>query len=308
MSIKVGIINLFFLFALIVSIGLIQANEMMAQTFSTLHNFTSHSSGHGNSDGAHPWAGLTLSNETLYGTAEQGGSSGNGSVFKIKTDGTGFTTLHSFTGGSGESPIAKLILSGHSLYGTTYTGGSSGKGTVFKINTDGTGFTNLHSFAATGVSFPYTNSEGAYPVAGLILSGDTLYGTASEGGSFRGTIFSITINGTDFTVLYRFTKILNTTNSDGAYPYAGLVLSGNTLYGTALYGGKSGKGTVFAVTTNGSAFTNLHNFTATYAPYHTNSDGANPYAGLVLAGNALFGTTYRGGIEEAVQAMARYSH
>ena len=52
-------------------------------------------------------------------------------------------------------------------------GGSSGNGTVFAVNTDGTGFTNLHSF------YCCTNSDGAYPYAGLILSGNTLYGTAS---------------------------------------------------------------------------------------------------------------------------------
>ena len=42
-------------------------------------------------------AGLILSGNTLYGTTTGGGSSGNGTVFAINTDGTGFTTLHSFT-------------------------------------------------------------------------------------------------------------------------------------------------------------------------------------------------------------------
>ena len=48
------------------------------------------------------------------------------------------------------------------------------------------------------------------------------------------------------------------TNSDGAYPDGTLVLSGNTLYGTAYGGGSAGNGTVFAVNTNGTGFTNLH--------------------------------------------------
>ena len=64
--------------------------------------------------------------------------------------------------------------------GRRVDGGSSGNGTVFAVNTDGTGFTNLHSFTA-GVDLQlYTNSDGAYPYAGLILSGNTLYGTATE--------------------------------------------------------------------------------------------------------------------------------
>ena len=76
-------------------------------------------------------------------------------------------------------------------------------------------------------------------------------------------------------------------NSDGANPYAGLILSGNTLYGTANGGGSSGNGTVFAVNTNGTGFTNLHSFTAYLV---NNSDGAYPEAGLILSGNTLYGT------------------
>ena len=84
-----------------------------------------------------------------------------------------FTTLYSFTGGSdGAYPDAGLILSGNTLYGTAYDGGSSGNGTVFAVNTDGTGFTNLYSFTRLA------DSDGANPAAGLILSGNTLYGTA----------------------------------------------------------------------------------------------------------------------------------
>src|SRR5450759_1910741 len=73
-----------------------------------------------------------------------------------------------------------------------------------------------------------------------------------------------------------FTALHSFNNSDGASPFAGLILSGNTLYGTAYQGGSSGHGTVFAVNTNGTGFTNLHSFTATFN--YTNSDGANPYA------------------------------
>src|SRR5690348_6254200 len=46
-------------------------------------------------------SGLILSGNSLYGTAMEGGmgpfSSGNGTVFKVNTDGTGFTNLHIFT-------------------------------------------------------------------------------------------------------------------------------------------------------------------------------------------------------------------
>jgi uncharacterized repeat protein (TIGR03803 family) len=267
-----------------------------AQTFTTLYSFTATDFNTGtNSDGTYPFAGLILSGNTLYGTAYDGGSSGQGTVFAVSTDGTGFTNLHSFNYSDGADPEAGLILSGNTLYGTATYGGSSDNGTVFKVNTNGTGFTTLHTFTVTPYSPPSTNSDGAWP-AGLILSGNTLYGTAFQGGSSgNGTVFAVHTDGTGFTNLYSFTAIFGTlsTNSDGANPDGGLILSGNILYGTAYQGGSSGQGTVFAVHTNGTGFTILHSFTA--VSNYTNSDGANPYAGLILSGNTLYGTAVGGG-------------
>src|SRR5206468_3922223 len=100
-------------------------------------------------------------------------------------------------------------LSGNTLYGTAYKGGSSSVGTVFAVNTNGVGFTNLHSFSAVPrFSGPYINSDGANPFAGLILSGNTLYGTAHFGGSSgNGTVFAVNTNGTGFTNLHSFTVL-----------------------------------------------------------------------------------------------------
>jgi uncharacterized repeat protein (TIGR03803 family) len=252
-----------------------------------------------NSDGAFPIAELTLSSNTLYGTVPDGGRSGDGTVFKVNTDGTDFTNLHSFTATSGPVtnsdgawPRSRLILSGNTLYGTAPVGGSSGNGTVFKVNTDGTGFATIYSFTARSIFPPYGNSDGSEPHAGLVLSGDTLYGTAAEGGvSHRGTVFKVNTDGTGFTNLHSFTELdqPSNTNSDGAQPQAELVLSGNTLYGTALYGGNSGKGTVFKINIDGTGFTNLYSFAG------SPSDGAYPQAGVIFSGNTLYGTTSEGG-------------
>jgi uncharacterized repeat protein (TIGR03803 family) len=281
----------FLLAALIADLGLIPAERVTAQTFTTLHSFMATSGSPAtNSDGCGPYAGLILSGNTLYGTAYGGGSSDHGTVFKVNTNGTGFTTLHSFTMGSdGAYPQAGLILSSNTLYGTASGGGSYGSGAVFKVNTNGTGFTNLYSFTARSGSSPYTNSDGAGPEARLILSGNTLYGTAVAGGSSGcGTVFAINTDGTGFTNLHSFTALFKTlTNSDGANPFAGLILSGTTLYGTGRYGGSSGNGTVSAVTTDETSFTTLHSFSG--------SDGGRPHAGLILTGNTLYGTAYLGG-------------
>ena len=271
--------------------GTVFAVNTDGSAFTILYSFT------GFDDGAYPYAGLILSGNTLYGTAYSGGSSGSGTVFAVNTDGTGFTTVYSFTGGSdGADPWAGLILSGDTLYGTVSGGGSSGSGTVFAVNTNGTGFATLYSFTAASGSYPhYINSDGVDPEGVLILSGNTLYGTARQGGSSGGgTVFAVNTDGTGFTTLYSFTA-----SSDIVIvgPYAGLILSGNTLYGTANGGGSSSNGTVFAVNTNGTGFTTLHSFTAASGSYpnYINSDGAYPGAGLILSGNTLYGMARQGG-------------
>jgi len=205
-----------------------------------------------NSYGFLPNTGLVLSGNTLYGTANFGGSWSYGTVFAVKTDGTGFTNVHNFNFydvNDGADPYGGLISSGNTLYGTTLSGGASGNGTVFSVSTDGTGFTNVYSFTAASGSAS-TNSDGLSPCGGLILSGNTLYGTTGGGGSSgKGTVFKVNTNGSCFVTLHSFTALSNGTNSDGGHPEDGLILSGNTLYGTASEGGNSGGGTVFSVTT-----------------------------------------------------------
>jgi uncharacterized repeat protein (TIGR03803 family) len=259
--------------------------------FTNLHSFTAVPSPYlTNSDGAVPLARLILSGNTLYGTAYVGGSSDAGTVFKLNTDGTAFTNLHSFSNYSdGVNPRGELILTNATLYGTA-AGGGLGEGTVFAVSTDGMGFTNLHNF---------TYSDGASPVGQLVLSGNTLCGTANVGGSSgNGTVFAVNRDASGFTNLHSFTATHTNssgvfTNSDGANPVGGLILSGNMLYGTAAQGGSQGAGTVFALNTDGTGFTTLHSFTP--APSGINSDGANPRAGLILSGYTLYGTAQSGG-------------
>ena len=78
-----------------------------------------------------------------------------------------------------------------------------GNGTVFKLNTDGTGFAVVHSYTAHRHSHPdITNNDGECP-QGLVLSGHTLYGTASESGSrFWGAVFKVNSDRTGFKVLH----------------------------------------------------------------------------------------------------------
>jgi uncharacterized repeat protein (TIGR03803 family) len=241
-------------------------------------------------DGAAPAFGLASSNSVLYGATSSGGTSNLGTLFKVNKDGTGYTVLKNFAGSDGSAPARVPTLAGGMLYGTTLRGGSSNVGTVFAVNTDGTDFTTLYNF--TG------GADGARPAAPLVISGSTIYGTTSQGGnSSPGTVFRLNSDGSGFTNLYSFTPNVAGTNSDGATPWNGIILAGNTLYGTASRGGTWGNGTVFAMNTDGTGFTNLHSFSAGtgYVPTVTNTDGADPYGGLVLSGNTLYGAAATGG-------------
>ncbi len=273
-----------------------------------LHNFDAYE---GFADGYHPLGGLVLSSNRLYGTTAWGGSIsdynlvGNGTVFALNTDGTGYQTLYRFTGtNDGSTPCGELVLSGDTLYGAARQAGTSGNGTIFKLTTGGTAFSILYSFSGVfhlDPNAPITNHDGAYPEAELVLSGNTLYGTARGGGDGgAGTVFALNTDGTGFRTLHSFTAVdpATGTNSDGASPAAALVLSGNTLYGAASSGGASSNGTIFKINIDGTGFTVLHHFApsgpnASSPP--TNSDGIAPLTRLFLSEDTLFGTANGGG-------------
>ena len=81
--------------------------------FTNFYNFTNGNDGNG------PNGALILLENRLYGTTIGGGSNHVGTVFSVKTDGTGFVTLHEFTGIDGGKSSSNLILLGKTLYGTT---------------------------------------------------------------------------------------------------------------------------------------------------------------------------------------------
>ena len=256
--------------------------------FTNLYSFSTFTNG----GGVSPRGALVLSGNTLYGvTSSGGGPSNGGTIFRINTDGTAFTNLHSFVFADGKNPAGSLVLLGNTLYGTTAFGGATfaNLGTVFAINTDGTGYTNLHVFTSLG-------NDGGGSYSGLVASGDTLYGTTIGGGvSGYGVVFALNTNGTGYTTLHSFPGPTGTPQTEGIYPYSTLVIAGNMLYGTTYQGGNAAMGLVFSLTTDGLTYTKLHDFSDASASPFTNLDGALPYAGLALSGDTLYGTTIHGG-------------
>src|SRR6266571_494872 len=236
----------------------------------TLHAFTS------GSDGGNPFAGLAQATDgNFYGTTFSGGGSGDGTVFKMLPNGM-LTTLHSFSGADGSQPLGGLVQGNDgNLYGITRRGGAGPyDGTVFKITTTGT-LTTL---------FNGTGTNRFSPRDRLVQGTDgNFYGTTFDDGTNRsGTVFRMTPAGL-LTRLYSFTG-----GTDGQGPRAALVEGKDGyFYGTTMYGGAYGFGTVFRMTPNGALTTLL---------YFDGYNGANPRAPLVHAADGSFyGTTINGG-------------
>jgi uncharacterized repeat protein (TIGR03803 family) len=215
----------------------------------------------------------------LYGTTDQGGAFGNGSVFKVDRAGNE-TVLYSFTGlADGGSPVGGLTMDARgNLYGTASAGGyyspiygeNSCCGVVFKLDQAGNE-TVLHAFEIT---------EGSYPESTPILDGKgNLYGTTF------GSVFKLDLKTLTLTTLY-----------SGAATSTLILDEAGNIYGTSSDGGEFnaptcqpyGCGTVFKVDRAGNQ-TVLYNFTG-------GEDGGWPIAGVIrdAAGN-LYGTTYSGG-------------
>ena len=257
-----------------------------------IHNFAV-----ADTDGYFPLANLVFDGAgNLYGTTQEGGSEGFGTVFEMTPNGSGGWTekvLHNFyiSRSDGQTPFAGLVFDRDgNIYGTTEQGGSRAAGVVFEMTPNaGGGWTErvIHNFGV--------GEDGRSPEAGLIFDGaGNLYGTTVLGGTEGdGTVFEMTPDGSGGwreRVIHNFGM-----GDDGQQPYASLIFDGaGNLYGTTGGGFFGGYDTVFEMTPDGSGgWTEkvIHNF-------GMGDDGQQPNASLIFdgAGN-LYGTTYYGGTE-----------
>jgi uncharacterized repeat protein (TIGR03803 family) len=231
----------------------------------------------GGDAGALPYAPIVQGTDGgFYGTTSEGGTSSEGTAFKVTASGA-ISTLLSFTGNNGAIPYAGFFL-GHdgSFYAAAASGGTSDNGTLFKMTSTGL-LTTLTRF---------DGNNGSLPVAGLVQATDgNFYGTALEGGDYGlGTIFRMAASGA-------LTTLVSFNDYDGGNPSSALIQgSDGDLYGTTEDDGAYTWGTVFKMTPSGN-FTNLYSFTG-------GDDGGSPVPGLVQAADGnYYGTTYLQGAD-----------
>ena len=229
--------------------------------------------------GSSPAGGLVMDpGGNLYGTAEDGGPNGDGTIFEIDAATHVISTIASFNGTNGENPYAQLIIdSSGNLYGTTLNGGANGDGTVFEVAAGSGTITKLADFNGTNGQSPY---------APLILdSSGNLYGINDAGGANGwGTAYEIVAGSGTISPIASFTF------SEGI-GHEGMVMdSSGDLFGEGGYGGANGDGTLFEIAAGTSSVTTLAAFSGTTGQY--------PQGGPVLdsSGN-LYGVTYAGGAD-----------
>ena len=124
----------------------------------------------------------------LYGTTQDGGLYGDGTVFEIVKGSNTATTIGTFNGLNGTAPdksVGVVMDAAGNLFGTTETGGANSDGTVFEIAKGSNTITTVATF---------TNTNQAL-VSGLVADNQgNLYGTTNGTGNNGGTVFKVTLD------------------------------------------------------------------------------------------------------------------
>ncbi len=243
----------------------------------------------GGLNGAGPLSGVIREDGgVLVGTTVFGGEHGNGDVFMLAPQGSGYreTILHTFGGGSGGSRPGGNVAESHGdLFGVTIIGGADQQGTAFELVPSGSGYVErvIHTF--TG------GADGGQPIGTPVIDrAGNIYGVTQFGGSRGGGVaFELSAAGAGY-----HERVLHDFSPDGSSPAAGLTLSADgTLLGTS-YGAGGGDpyGSVFRLRPDGPgyAYRDLYDFKG-------GTDGADPFAAVTLDSGtgAIFGTTEYGG-------------
>jgi hypothetical protein len=273
-----------------------------AWTETEIYTFT------GGADGSLPNAPLILDKAgNLYGTTEEGGVFGAGTVFELAAPAAAGGTwnesvLHSFqpaTGDGGEPRDGLVWDSSGNLIGVAFAHGTNkacyrGCGTAFQLSPPSTPGGEWKET----IIWNFAYWSGGWPIGTPILDAKgALYGATVKGGKGFGVVYRLgpptTPGGAwHHRVIHTFTG-----GPDGGVSATGvgLTLHGRgVLYGTAEFGGLNGLGSVFQLVppaVAGDEWTEnvLYHFGATIG------DGNFPFGVIFDSDGNIYGTTFEGG-------------
>jgi uncharacterized repeat protein (TIGR03803 family) len=294
--------------------GVLYAYNYVTGTYRIIHElngFSKENPAGSSADGAQPHSNpmpSPVSPGVLYGLTSEGGSKGDGTLYQVNLDGSGFQVLRHFKkldgqgdiDANGYDPHGFVIQIGSVLYGMTREGGivdkknaPDGGGVVFSFNLTSGVYTVLHAFIPKPQSHPMYDDGFGPDHGGLLLVNGYLYGLATEGGRYKdGILFRIQVSNGYYLKLHDFSgKDGIPSVVDGSGPHGSLVLGpdGVTLFGMTSKGGTADNGVVFSFNT------------ATYKVYVLKSfqggpqDGDDGLDNVVVYQNHLYGLTKLGG-------------
>jgi len=252
--------------------GIIYELNPSGASFNVIYSFTSDP---GNA-GFDPYASLLYTGGMMYGTAQNGGANGYGTIYKFTpaTSSVTLTNVHDFGNAvDGSTPQYGLSLGPDGkFYGATYHGGINNVGTAFSIDTSNN-FTTLYSFGSSLTANAFSLQDGV-----IVGSDNNLYLTTRLTGDFSvGTFDTIDIS------LHFAVKV----SSSVTVMLGTLTLSGGTYNGNLTVKNISTKtilGPVNVVLTGLTGGTTLVNKTSDVPSGYTET--GNPYIQANPAGSA----------------------
>lgn len=217
------------------------------------------------------------SDGNFYGTTQD-------TVFKLNPDGT-MANPHLAALPSNSGPVGLVQDHDGTLYGIIEGDESSLEGAIYRIDTNGA--------FSTFVTFSGTNDD--QPSALLLGSDDSFYGLSLFGGNDSsaypgdGSIFRMDRNG-NLTNIFLFSDLDDE-------PIQLVQGSDGDLYGSTLFGGTNGLGSIFRVTTNG---------VLVWSFSFNGTNGDLPF-GLIMANDGNFyGVTIHGGSNFTQTVLSGY--
>jgi uncharacterized repeat protein (TIGR03803 family) len=245
--------------------------EMATNTATSVLEFSNNG---GTNKGQYPQGPLVNDGAgNLWGTANYGATSGEGSVFKISSATGILTTVLQFGSLTGvnasiSNPWNGLTLDGEgNVWGIATVGGGAASWAAYKIRISDGAFTKVVEQAPGGVSY-----KGRYPLAGLAGNSTSpwLWGTTSEGGSNNlGTLFRYNPGTGEYNTVISFTGTTGT--APGSKPNGKLFVdSTGVVWGTTetggAFGSPTGYGTIFKYDPATGGFTTVQSFNSGIRP------------------------------------------
>ncbi|RED97885.1 choice-of-anchor tandem repeat GloVer-containing protein [Marinoscillum furvescens] len=224
-------------------------------------------------EGIHPTSRrLTLAQDKLWGLTTDDGFSDAGTIFSIRTDGTGYLDVHHFPLDINSN--CQLVWFQSKLWGTTNNGGTEGLGTIFSFDPTTLEYTRHFDFLDLG-----TQKHGRQP-GSLVAVGEELWGVCHSGGeNMKGTLFKYNVSAAQFEKIHDF--------ETGDGPHADLTMAGTFLWGTTQQGGDNDLGVIYTIDTENNTISIVYHLTA--------ADGENPSAALTAYDGNMYGVTTEGG-------------